>query len=124
MRDEPKVYPDSNPRAMLERIAETFKDESTRSLLYSMAKRGIRNHGSNNGDKMTEELRAKTNSRTARELPAQPTGPRYRTESRARRVARYDGRRKKARLWSSLIHQDGTHKRQNWRGWVQPRDRK
>lgn len=59
MRDEPKVYPDSNPRAMLERIAETFKDESTRSLLYSMAKRGIRNHGSNNGDKMTEELRAK-----------------------------------------------------------------
>jgi hypothetical protein len=48
MREEPKVYPDSNPKAVLERIVHLYPDASTREFLLSIAKRGIRNHGEKN----------------------------------------------------------------------------
>jgi hypothetical protein len=35
-------YPATDPKSVLERIAETFPDESTQEFLKSMARRGIR----------------------------------------------------------------------------------
>jgi hypothetical protein len=41
---EPKVYPDSSPKAILERIALQYDDNSTREFLLTMSRRGIKTY--------------------------------------------------------------------------------
>lgn len=44
---EPKVYPDSSPKAILERIAQQYPT-NTREFLLAMSRRGIKKYGENN----------------------------------------------------------------------------
>jgi hypothetical protein len=45
---------DDNPRALLERIAERAKEDSTKEFLKSIARRGIRNYGEAETDSETD----------------------------------------------------------------------